>query len=345
MNAIFKSILSQALKRKASDIHIAAGSLPTLRIDGEIAQIPGSKVPTRKEVYEILYSIMNKFQRSVFEKDLETDFAIQLDRAAYRFRVNAFHSINGPGLVMRVIPMAIQGLEDLGTPEIFKKMSLLSRGLVLIVGPTGSGKSTTLAAMIDYINTHKASHIVTIEDPIEFIHTNKKSIINQREVGSSTKSFARALKSSLREDPDIILVGELRDAETIQLALTAAETGHLVLGTLHTRNASQSISRMIDVFGNEDKPVVRTMLASSISAVISQRLLKRKDGSGRCGAFEIMTAIPSIRNLIREDQIPQIESIIEISKKHGMTLIKDSINRLLEDGIISEEVAEEALHS
>lgn len=345
MNAILKSVLALALKKKASDVHISSGALPTLRIDGEITQISGSKITSRKEVYEILHSIMNKFQREVFEKDLETDFAIQLDRAAYRFRVNAFHSIEGPGLVMRVIPMAIKGLDALGTPEIFKRMTLLNRGLVLIVGPTGSGKSTTLAAMIDYVNTHKACHILTIEDPIEFIHTNKKSIINQREVGSSTKSFSRALKSSLREDPDIILVGELRDTQTIQLALTAAETGHLVLGTLHTRNASQSISRIIDVFGNEDKPVVRTMLASSISAIISQRLLKRQDGQGRCAAFEIMTAIPSIRNLIREDQIPQIESIIEISKKHGMCLIRDSIIKLLEEGIISEEVAEEALHS
>lgn len=334
-------ILSYAKKQKCSDVHITTGSVPMLRIDGEIAPITDAPLLTEVVVMEMLNSIMNDVQKKIYSEKWELDFSIKVV-GDLRFRVNAFRTIYGPAAVFREIPTEIKSLSILHAPEIIRSMANYGKGLILVVGPTGSGKSTTLAALIDHINTLHAHHIITIEDPVEFVHKNKKSLINQREVGNSTLSFANALKSALREDPDVVLVGELRDVETIHLALTAAETGHLVLGTLHTSSSAQTINRMIDVFPSEDKPVVRTMLSSSIKAVISQRLLK-KEGGGRCAAYEIMIANSSIRNLIREDKIPQINSIIELNKKTGMCLMKDSINDLLLRGVISQEVADESL--
>jgi twitching motility protein PilT len=338
---MIEKILTYAKKQGCSDFHITTGSSPMLRIDGEMVAIPNTPQLTNVKVLEMLYSVMNEFQKKMYEEKWELDFSIQVG-ADLRFRVNAFKTICGAAAVFREIPNEIKSLSALHAPEIVRSLANASKGLVLVVGPTGSGKSTTLAALIDQINTTHSSHIITIEDPVEFIHKNKKSLINQREVGNSTLSFANALKSALREDPNVILVGELRDVETIQLALTAAETGHLVLGTLHTNSSAQTINRIIDVFPSEDKSDVRNMLSTSIKAVISQRLLK-KNGGGRVAAYEVMIANSSIRNLIREDQIPQINSIIELGKKNGMCLMKDSITDLLTKGVISQEIADEAL--
>ncbi len=335
-----EKILSYAKKQNCSDVHISTGAAPMIRIDGEMVAVPGSSPLSESQVLEMIHSVLSDAQKKTYEEKLELDFAIQIGDDL-RFRVNAFRTISGPAAVFREIPSGIRTLSDLHTPEAVRELSNLRKGLVLVVGPTGSGKSTTLAALIDHINTNKSMHIITIEDPVEFVHKNKKSLINQREVGSSTWSFASALRSALREDPDVILVGELRDIETIQLALTAAETGHLVLGTLHTSSAAQTINRIIDVFPSEDKEVIRSMLSTSIKAVVSQRLLK-KEGGGRCAVYEVMIANVSIRNLIREDKIPQINSIMELGKKAGMCTMKDSIAELLSKGFISKETAEDA---
>jgi twitching motility protein PilT len=332
-------ILQYAKQQKCSDVHITTGAQPTVRLDGDITIIPSTPVLSDKNVLELIHSIMNETQKKIYTEKLEIDFSIQLG-VDLRFRVNAFRTINGPAAVFREIPLEIKSLSALHAPQSVHELARFNSGLVLVVGPTGSGKSTTLAALIDEINERHPKHIITIEDPVEFIHKNKKCLINQREVGNSTLSFSAALRSALREDPDVILVGEMRDIETIHLALTAAETGHLVLGTLHTNSAAQTINRIIDVFPADDKPVIRTMLSSSIKAVVSQRLIK-KQGGGRVAAYEIMLANPSIRNLIREDKIAQINSIIEISKKNGMCTIRDSINELEVKGIISKAIAEE----
>lgn len=337
---MIEKILAYAKKQKCSDVHITTGAAPALRVDGDISPIPEAPILSAEMVGKMIDSLMNDNQKKVYAEKWELDFSIQ--SGALRFRVNAFRTIYGPAAVFREIPTEIKSLTALRAPDVIRGLANFKKGLILVVGPTGSGKSTTLAGLIDHINSEHAHHIITIEDPVEFVHKNKKSLINQREVGNSTVSFAAALKSALREDPDVILVGELRDLETIHLALTAAETGHLVLGTLHTSSAAQTINRIIDVFPSEDKPVVRTMLSSSIKAVVSQRLLK-KQGGGRCAAYEIMIANASIRNLIREDKIPQINSAIELGKKSGMCLMKDSIHDLMLSGAISPEVAEEAL--
>lgn len=327
-------------KNKASDLHISAGNPPILRIHGEMVPYKGSPL-SADEIKKMLYSIMTEQQRAEYERELELDFAISFGDNM-RFRVNAFNTLLGAAAVLRTIPSEVQNLEKLGAPEILKKLCGLHKGLILVTGPTGSGKSTTLAAMIDYINRNDGKHIITIEDPIEFVHTSRKSLINQREVGKSTRSFARALRSALREDPDVILVGELRDMETIQLALTAAETGHLVMGTVHTNSAPKTIDRIIDVFPAGDKEMVRAMLSISLEAVVTQTLLKRKDG-GRVAAHEIMLGTPAVRNLIREARISQLYSSIQMGGKFGMTTMKDSIFSLLNVGIIDEETARSAL--
>ena len=338
---MIEKILTYAKSKNSSDILISSNCAPNLRIEGDIVQIKDAPIPTPDQVLEMIHSFMDEGQKQTYKEKLELDFAVQIGDNL-RFRANSFFTINGPAIVFREIPTQIKSLSTLGVPFAVRSLANCKKGLVLVVGPTGSGKSTTLAALVDEINANSASHIITIEDPVEFIHKNKKSLINQRQVGSSTWSFANALKSALRENPDVILVGEMRDLETIQLALTAAETGHLVLGTLHTSSAAQTINRIIDVFPSEDKAVARTMLSTSIKAVISQRLLKKREG-GRCAAYEIMTANSSIRNLIREDKIPQINSIIELNKRLGMCLMRDSIKELQEKNFITEETANEAL--
>ncbi len=327
-------------KNKASDLHLSVGNPPVLRINGEMVPYKGTAL-SADDIKQMIYSIMTEQQRSEYERDLDIDFAISFGDNM-RFRVNAFNTLGGAAAVLRIIPSDVQNLENLGAPEILKKLCGLHKGLILVTGPTGSGKSTTLAAMIDYINRNESKHIITIEDPVEFIHSSRKSLINQREVGRNTRSFSRALRAALREDPDVILVGELRDMETIQLALTAAETGHLVLGTLHTNSAPKTVDRIIDVFPAGDKEMVRAMLSISLEAVITQTLLKNKEG-GRVAAHEIMLGTAAVRNLIREARISQLYSLIQMGSKLGMTTMKDSIFNLLNQNIISEETARKAL--
>lgn len=340
---MIEKILAYAKKKSCSDIHITVGSPPTLRIDGDIMPIDKAPILNSEQVKSMIHEIMNDQQKQRYKEELEIDFVIQI-KDNLRFRVNAFNTLNGPAATFREIPCEIKTLSQLEVPQSIADLTNYESGLILVGGPTGSGKSTTIAGMIDHINANKPKHIITIEDPIEFIHNTKKSLLNQREIGSNTKSFARALKSALREDPDIILVGELRDIETIQLALTAAETGHLVMATLHTSSAFQTVNRVIDVFPSHDKALIRTMLSTSIRGVVSQRLFKKK-GGGRCAAFEIMLANSSIRNMIREDRLQQINSIIELNKKSGMCLMKDSIANLLDSGKITQEIADEAINS
>ncbi len=333
-------LLIATQKNKASDLHLSTGNPPILRLHGEIVPYQGSAL-SGDEIKHMLYSIMTEQQRAEYERELEIDFAISFGEDM-RFRVNAFNTANGPAAVMRSIPSRIKSLEDLQAPEVLTRLCDLHKGLILVTGPTGSGKSTTLAAMVNHINEHQARHILTIEDPVEFVHQSKKSLINQREVGRHTHSFARALKSSLREDPDVILVGEMRDLETIRLALTAAETGHLVMGTLHTNSAPETVDRVIDVFPAEDKEMVRSMLSVALQAVITQTLLKSKEG-GRVAAHEIMLCTPAVRNLIREGKIPQLYSMIKLGQKMGMVTMRDTIYGLLERGVISDVVARHAL--
>jgi twitching motility protein PilT len=327
-------------KNKASDLHLSTGNPPILRLHGDMMPYQNASL-TADAIKHMLYAIMTEQQRAEYERELEIDFAISFGEDM-RFRVNAFNNINGPAAVLRTIPSRIQSLDELGAPEILKSLCDLHKGLILVTGPTGSGKSTTLAAMVDHINANQSRHILTVEDPVEFIHTSKKSLINQREVGRHTHSFARALKSSLREDPDVILVGEMRDLETIRLALTAAETGHLVMGTLHTNSAPETVDRVIDVFPADDKEMVRSMLSVALQAVITQTLIKHKEG-GRVAAHEIMISTPAVRNLIREARIPQLYSLIKLGSKAGMVTMKDSIYALLDSGAISEQTARVAL--
>jgi twitching motility protein PilT len=325
-------LLAFSVKHNASDLHLSAGVPPMIRVDGEVRKV---NVPAleHKEVHSLIYDIMNDKQRKDFEEQLETDFSFEIPELA-RFRVNAFNQQRGAGAVFRTIPSKVLSLDDLGAPDIFRKISDFPRGLVLVTGPTGSGKSTTLAAMVDYINDSRHEHILTIEDPIEFVHETKKSLINQREVYKDTLSFDAALRSALREDPDVILVGELRDLETIRLALTAAETGHLVFGTLHTTSAAKTIDRIIDVFPAEEKSMVRSMLSESLRAVISQTLLK-KNGGGRIAAHEIMIGIPAIRNLVREDKVAQMYSVIQTGMVHGMQTLDQCLRNLVSKGEVS----------
>ena len=329
-------LLAFSVQHKASDLHLSSGVSPMIRVDGDVRRI---NIPALgdKEVSSLVYDIMNDNQRKDYEQNLEVDFSFEVPNLA-RFRVNAFNSNRGPAAVFRTIPSDVLTLEDLGAPEIFKQISDNPRGLVLVTGPTGSGKSTTLAAMVDYINQNKHHHVLTIEDPIECVHDNKLSLINQREVHRDTHSVSNALRSALREDPDVILVGELRDLETIRLAMTAAETGHLVFGTLHTTSAPKTIDRIIDVFPGEEKDMIRSMLSESLRAVISQTLIK-KVGGGRVAAHEIMLATPAIRNLIREDKIAQMYSSIQTGASQGMQTMDQCLTNLVNRGIITHSAA------
>jgi twitching motility protein PilT len=325
-------LLAFTVKNKASDLHLSSGLPPMIRVDGDVRRI---NVPPmeHKMVHSLVYDIMNDKQRKDYEEFLETDFSFSLPGIA-RFRVNAFNQNRGASAVFRTIPSQVLTLEELGAPNIFKQMCMHPRGLVLVTGPTGSGKSTTLAAMIDYINDNHYGHILTIEDPIEFVHESKKCLLNQREVHRDTLGFNEALRSALREDPDIILIGELRDLETIRLALTAAETGHLVFGTLHTSSAAKTIDRIIDVFPAAEKDMTRSMLSESLQAVISQTLLK-KVGGGRVAAHEIMIGTPAIRNLIRENKVAQMYSAIQTGLGVGMQTLDQCLKDLLGKGVIS----------
>ena len=329
-------LLAFSAKQGASDLHLSAGLPPMIRVDGDVRRINLPPLQ-HKEVHGLIYDIMNDKQRKDYEEFLETDFSFEVAGVA-RFRVNAFNQNRGSGAVFRTIPSKVLTMEDLGMGQVFKDICAVPRGLVLVTGPTGSGKSTTLAAMVDHINDHRYEHILTIEDPIEFVHDSKKCLVNQREVHRDTLGFNEALRSALREDPDIILVGELRDLETIRLALTAAETGHLVFGTLHTTSAAKTIDRVVDVFPAQEKSMVRSMLSESLQAVISQTLMK-KMGGGRIAAHEIMIGTPAIRNLIREDKIAQMYSSIQTGGALGMQTLDQCLERLLQKGLISREQA------
>ena len=326
-------LLAFAYKQNASDLHLSSGLPPMIRVDGEIKRINVDALDDRT-VHNMIYDIMSDKQQKDFEEFLECDFSFDLPNIA-RFRVNAFNQQRGPGAVFRAIPSKVLTLEQLNAPEIFKKISDQPRGIVLVTGPTGSGKSTTLAAMINYINENRHEHILTIEDPIEFVHTSKNCLINQREIGRDTQGFNNALRAALREDPDVILVGEMRDLETIRLALTGAETGHLVFGTLHTSSAAKTIDRIIDVFPAAEKDMVRAMLSESLRAVISQTLCKTKDGSGRIAAHEIMIGTPAIRNLIREAKVAQMYSSIQTGQALGMQTLDQNLQDLVKRNLIS----------
>ncbi|MDD5388085.1 MAG: type IV pilus twitching motility protein PilT [Gallionellaceae bacterium] len=326
-------LLAFSVKNKASDLHLSAGLPPMIRVHGDIRRInlPALDNTTTRSM---IYDVMSDTQRKHYEEFLEVDFAFELPNIA-RFRVNAFTQERGAGAVFRTIPSQVLTLEELEAPRIFKEISDQPRGIVLVTGPTGSGKSTTLASMIDYVNENLFGHILTIEDPIEFVHKSKKCLINQREVGPHTRGFAEALRSALREDPDIILVGELRDLETIRLALTGAETGHLVFATLHTSSAAKTVDRIVDVFPAAEKEMVRSMLSESLRAVISQTLLKRKDGGGRVAAHEIMIGTPAIRNLIRENKIAQMYSSIQTGQSIGMQTLDQALTDLVRRNVIA----------
>ena len=326
-------LLAFSVKHKASDLHLSAGVPPMIRVDGDVRKINLPALEHR-QVHSLVYDIMNDHQRKELEENLEVDFSFEVPNLA-RFRVNAFHQNRGVAAVFRTIPSLVLSLDELGAPDIFRQISEYPRGLVLVTGPTGSGKSTTLAAMVDYINESFHHHILTIEDPTEFVHENKRCLINQREVHRDTLGFSNALRSALREDPDIVLVGEMRDLETIRLALTAAETGHLVFGTLHTSSAAKTIDRIIDVFPGAEKDMVRSMLSESLRAVISQTLLKRV-GGGRVAAHEIMIGIPAIRNLIREDKIAQMYSVIQTGMIHGMQTMDQCLKQMVARGLVTQ---------
>ncbi len=326
-------LLSFSVKNKASDLHLSAGLPPMIRVHGDVRRI-NVEALDHKQVHTMVYDIMNDTQRKTYEEFLEIDFSFEIDGLA-RFRVNAFNHQRGAGAVFRTIPSKILTLEQLNAPKIFADLALKPRGMVLVTGPTGSGKSTTLAAMVNFLNESEFGHILTVEDPIEFVHESKKCLVNQREVGPHTLSFAAALRSALREDPDAILVGEMRDLETIRLAMTAAETGHLVFGTLHTSSAAKTIDRIIDVFPAEEKEMVRAMLSESLQAVISQTLCKTKDGQGRVAAHEIMLGTNAIRNLIREAKVAQMYSSIQTGNSLGMQTLDQNLTELVKRNIIS----------
>src|ERR1700704_1474620 len=326
-------LLAFAVKNNASDLHLSSGVPPMIRVDGDMKRINMPPL-SHKEVHSMVYDIMNDKQRKAYEEFFETDFSFEIPKLA-RFRVNAFNQNRGAGAVFRNIPSAILSLDDLNSPKIFRDLCMLPRGLVLVTGPTGSGKSTTLAGMVNHCNDNRPDHIITIEDPIEFVHESKRCLVNQREVHRDTLGFTEALRSALREDPDVVLVGEMRDLETIRLALTAAETGHLVFGTLHTSSAAKTIDRVVDVFPAAEKEMVRAMLSESLIGVISQTLCKTKDGSGRLAAHEIMLGTAAIRNLIREAKIAQMYSAIQTGNSMGMQTLDQNLADLVRRNLVS----------
>lgn len=334
-------LLAFTMQNKASDLHLSANSPPIIRVNGQMKKVK-TDVLTSDAIRAMLYSVMSEEQRADYERDWELDIAISFGDKA-RFRVNAFNTRQGAAAVFRTIPSEVPTMEDLDLPPSIQKFAELEKGLVIVTGATGSGKSTTLASIVNYINRHKSKHILTIEDPVEFFHRSEKSLVNHREIGRDSKSFKAALKSALREDPDVILVGEMRDHETISLAMTAAETGHLVFGTLHANSAAKTIDRIIDVFPTGDKPMARTMLSSSLEGVVAQTLLKRADGSGRVGVFEVLVGTNAVRNLIRENQIPQIYSMLQTGSRYGMITMEEAVNNLLVQGVIDQESAHAAL--
>ena len=337
MSFSIERMLTYALDSGASDLHLSTGSIPMVRIHGDMKKLQLPEMDNDSMI-QIAKDILNENQQSIFKERLEIDFSTELEGKG-RFRVNFFQQLNGISAVFRTISSAIKSAEELGIPPILNQLAELDRGLVLMTGPTGSGKSTTLAAMIDHINEVQDRHIITVEDPVEYFHSSKNSLINQRELGHSTHSFANALKSALREDPDVILVGEMRDLETIQLALTAAETGHLVFSTLHTSSAVKTIDRIIDVFPTDSKSYIRSMLSESLVAVVAQKLLKKTTGDGRVPACEIMIANTAIKNLIREDKIYQIPSLVQAGSKEGMQTLDQDLQRLLDQGLITRDDA------
>jgi twitching motility protein PilT len=330
-------LLTFAVEAGASDIHLSSGEPPLLRIHGDMKKLEHPAL-TKEDVHTMAYDIMNDNQRKVFEERHELDFSFELGDTG-RFRVNVFMQRKGEAAVFRTIPTKILSMEQLGLPPITKQLCEREKGLVLVTGPTGSGKSTTLAAMIDYINDSYEGHILTVEDPIEFVHQSKKCLVNQRELGPHTHSFANALRSALREDPDVILVGEMRDLETIQLAVTAAETGHLVFGTLHSPSAPQTVDRVIDVFPAAQQAQIRTQFADSIEAIVTQTLLKKK-GGGRVAALEILVGTPAVRNLIREGKVHQIPSAMQVGQKDGMQTMDAALMGLVNKGIVTREEAQ-----
>ncbi len=330
-------LLQFTVENGASDLHLSAGSIPMVRMHGKLQKLDMESM-TDADLREAIYTILTQDQIERLEEMKEIDLSQRLEDKA-RFRVNVFEQMQGIAVVFRVIPSEIMSFEELGLPEVLRELSLRDRGLILLTGPTGSGKSTTLATMVDNVNENKNLHIITIEDPVEFFHESKNCMVNQRELGATTHSFANALRSALREDPDVILVGEMRDLETISLALTAAETGHLVLATLHTSSAAKTIDRIIDTFPASQKTQVRSMLAESLEAVVSQKLLPKKDGLGRAVATEIMVCTVAVRNLIREDKIYQLTSVIQSSSKDGMHTLDQDLQRLLHQGLIDRETA------
>ena len=331
-------LLNYALESGASDLHLSVGSKPMVRINGTIKSL-NLDVLTRDSMISILPQVMDDDQMKKFEEDKEIDFSAKLDGKG-RFRVNFFNQLNGLAGVFRTIPEVIRSFEELGIPPVLKELTLKDRGLILLTGPTGSGKSTTLATMVNHINENRACHIITIEDPVEFFHSSKESLINQRELGTNTHSFLNALRAALREDPDVILVGEMRDLETIALALTAAETGHLVLSTLHTGSAVKAIDRIIDMYPEGQKTQIRSMMSESLEAVVSQKLIPTKDGKGRIPACEVLISSTAVRNLIREDRIYQIPSLIQAGGTDGMQTLDQDLQRLVSQGLVERSVAQ-----
>ena len=329
-------LLAFTMQNNASDLHLSAKCPPIIRVDGEMKRLKVDEMSS-EDIRSMLYSVMSEDQRATYERELELDMAVAFGEKA-RFRVNAFNTRNGAAAVFRTIPSDIPTMEQLSLPPAIRKFAELEKGIVIVTGATGSGKSTTLASIVNQINSTKRKHILTIEDPVEFFHTSQKSLINHRELGRDTHSFKNALKSALREDPDVILVGEMRDYETISLALTAAETGHLVFATLHANTAAKTVDRLIDVFPTGDKEMVRAMLSNSLEGVIAQTLLKRVEG-GRVGAFEVLVGTNAVRNLIRENQVPQIYSMMQTGSRFGMITMQESVNNLLQEGVIDEAQA------